>query len=90
MAHSLSSSVTLLNETRHDALGRVLRVQGVAELLTEGVVLLPERERLEHGRVPFILEGLEKGGDGTCTRGPRGRGFWVCTQIHVTARIGAC
>ena len=44
-------------------------VQGVAELLSGGLQLLPEGEAVQHHRVPLVLQRLEDGGD----RGGRGR-----------------
>ena len=55
----LPGRVTFLDQTRYYALCRVLRVQSITQLLAKGVVLLPERKRLKHGRVPLILEGLK-------------------------------
>jgi hypothetical protein len=51
---SLSGSVTLFNETSYNPSGSILSVESIRKLLTRGIVLLLELERLEHERVPLV------------------------------------
>jgi hypothetical protein len=51
---SLSGSVTLFNETSYNPSGSILSVESIRKLLTRGIVLMLELERLEHERVPLV------------------------------------
>jgi hypothetical protein len=64
--HALPSLVALLDEPGNDAQAGILAVEGVRKLLTRRLVLLLERERLEHERIPLGLERVQQ-------RGHRGR-----------------
>lgn len=63
--NALSSLIPLLHQPSDDPQARVLPVERMSELLTRRLVLLLERKRLEHERVPFGLERVEEGRDGS-------------------------
>ena len=61
--------VAFLHETRDDAAGGVVLVEGVGELLSGGVEIFAELVGLEHERVPLVVEDGEHAGDGGGARG---------------------
>lgn len=67
----LSCSVALPHETCNDATGRVLAIEGIAQLLASRVVLLLEGESLKDKCVPFVLKGNQQRGYGGVGRGSR-------------------
>lgn len=73
----LSGSIAFSDETSNDAASCVLCVEGIAQLLPGIVVLLFQREGLQDEGVPFVLKGMEEGGDGGRGWRSRGRGLRV-------------
>ena len=65
----LSGSVAFSHETSNDALSCVLCIKGIAQLLPDAVVLLFQREGLQHEGVPLVLQSVKERWDG-------GRGRW--------------
>jgi hypothetical protein len=59
----IASFVAFPCQTRDDACGSIVLVEGSAELLSRLRQLLLERVRLEHNGVPLVLESAEQGGD---------------------------
>lgn len=58
--HILSCSIAFIQEASDDASASVLGIERITELLSGVVVLLPERERLECERVPFVKERVDE------------------------------
>jgi hypothetical protein len=80
----LSGGVTLLDKARHDADGRVLGIERVGELLADGGVLLLELERLEHERVPLVLERVQERRHRRERRRARRGGLRACEWLQKT------
>jgi hypothetical protein len=85
----LSGGVALLDKARHDADGCVLGIERVGELLADGGVLLLELERLEHERVPLVLERVQERRHGRERRRARRGGLRACAWFRkrVAARV---
>lgn len=57
--NSLSSSISLLDQSSNDSACCVVLIQRVTKFLSNLLVLLLQRESFEHQAIPFVLEYSE-------------------------------